>query len=70
MLRNYLKIACRKLLLNKTYGFTNIAGLTIGLAAFWMIALYVADELSYDRFPAKAGRIYRLTHFAAGMAAA
>jgi putative ABC transport system permease protein len=64
MLRNYLKIACRKLLHNKTYGFTNIAGLTIGLAAFWMIALYVADELSYDRFPAKAGRIYRLTHFA------
>ena len=38
----------------------NIAGLAAGLACFILIALYVADELSYDHFNEKASRIYRI----------
>ena len=60
MIKNYFKIAWRSLLKNKTYSLINIAGLTLGLAAFWLIVLYVADELSYDRYNANADRIVRV----------
>ena len=60
MIKNYFKIAWRNLLKNKTYSLINIAGLTLGLAAFWLIVLYVADELSYDRYNANADRIVRV----------
>ncbi len=60
MLTNYFKIAWRNLLKHKMFSFINIAGLAVGLAAFWMIALYVADELSYDRYNANADNIYRV----------
>ena len=60
MLSNYLKIAWRNLLKNKTFSLINIVGLASGLACFILIALYVADELSYDRYNEKASRIYRI----------
>lgn len=60
MLRNYLKIAFRNLWKNKGFTAINIFGLAIGLACFILIALYVTDELSYDRFNVNADRIYRV----------
>jgi putative ABC transport system permease protein len=60
MFTNYFKIAWRNLLKNKIFSFINVAGLAIGLCCFIMIALYVTDELSYDRFHEKANRIYRI----------
>lgn len=42
------------------YSFINIAGISIGLAAFWLIALYVFDELSYDRSFSNANNTYRI----------
>jgi putative ABC transport system permease protein len=60
MLRNYIKVALRNLWKNKGFSAINILGLAIGLACFLLIALYVADELSYDRFHEKANRIYRV----------
>lgn len=60
MLRNYIKIAWRNLVKNKVFSFINIVGLAIGLACFMLIALYVVDELSYDKHNEKAGRIYRV----------
>ncbi len=60
MIRNYLKIAWRNLRKNKVYSFINITGLAIGLASFLLIALYMMDELSYDRYNDKADRIYRI----------
>ena len=38
--------------------------MAIGLSAFWIIALYIADELSYDRFHKNTDRIYRVVHSA------
>jgi putative ABC transport system permease protein len=32
----------------------------MGIAAFWLIALYVTDEWSYDRYNTKADRIFRV----------
>ncbi len=60
MLANYLKIAWRNLIKNKTFSFINIFGLAVGLCCFLLISLYVIDELSYDRFYKNADRIYRI----------
>src|SRR5205085_7504166 len=60
MLKNYFKIAVRTLLKNKIYSLINITGLAIGLACFLLIALFVTDEFSYDRYNKKADRIYRV----------
>ncbi len=60
MFRNYLKTAFRGLSKNKTFAILNIAGLSIGVACSLLIALYVLDELSYDRFNARANDIYRI----------
>ncbi len=60
MLRNYLKVAWRNLVKNKTFSLINIIGLATGLACFLLIALYVLNELSYDRHNKNASRIYRI----------
>jgi putative ABC transport system permease protein len=62
MLQNYLKIAYRNLLRHKGYTFLNIAGLAVGLACCLLIAAYVRDELSFDRYHEHANRIYRVLH--------
>ena len=60
MLTNYLKIAWRNLRKQPGLTFINVFGLALGLACCLLIMLYVADELSYDRYHEKADRIYRL----------
>lgn len=60
MFLNYIKIAWRNLIRNRTFSAINIVGLAIGLATCLLISLYVLDELSYDRFHAKADRIVRV----------
>ncbi len=60
MLKNYILTAIRSLLRNKGFSVINILGLSIGLASFILIALYVYHELSFDRYHAKADRIFRI----------
>ncbi len=60
MLQNYLKVAFRSLAKNKVYTVTNLSGLSIGLAACGLIALYIVDEWRVDRFHEKSDRIYRV----------
>jgi putative ABC transport system permease protein len=50
MFQNYFKVALRNILKNKFYSALNISGLALGLAACFIIGLYVIDELSYDKF--------------------
>ena len=50
MYKLFLKIATRYLLKNKLYSFINIFGLSIGVASFVLIMLYVNYENSYDTF--------------------
>lgn len=57
---NYLKIAYRSLIRNKSYSIINILGLTLGLTAFILIASFVRHEASYDRFHQNSQRIFRL----------
>jgi len=60
MLKNYLKTAFRNLLRNNTFSVINIVGLSIGIAAFFLIIQYVTYELSYDSFNTNESRIYRI----------
>lgn len=60
MFKNYIKVAFRNLLRQKGYSSLNIAGLAIGLACAFLIALWIRDELSYDRFHESGDRLYRV----------
>ena len=60
MLRNYLTIALRSLKRRAGYTLINVAGLGVGLACCLLIALFVREELSYDRFHEHADRIVRV----------
>jgi putative ABC transport system permease protein len=60
MFRNYLAAALRNLLRNRLYTVINVAGLAVGFAAALLIALFIRDELSYDRFFADSERVYRV----------
>jgi len=61
MLRNYVAAALRNLLRNGVYAVINILGLALGFAAVILIALFVRDEYSYDRFIPDHDRIYNVT---------
>jgi putative ABC transport system permease protein len=61
MLRNYLKIAFRNLSKYKFISFINLFGLCAGLTCCLLILTYILHETSYDRYNAKADRIWRVT---------
>lgn len=54
------RVWLRTLTRYKLYTFINIAGLSLGICAVAAIFVYVADELSYDRYHVNAGRIFRI----------
>ncbi|PKV49015.1 putative ABC transport system permease protein [Aquimarina sp. MAR_2010_214] len=60
MFKNYIKISFRNLWKHKGFSFINISGLAIGLAAGFLMLLYVGFELSYDHFHSKSDTIYRV----------
>ena len=64
MFRNYVKTAWRNLRKNRLFSFINILGLSIGIATFFIIMLYVQDEMSYDRFNKNADNIARVVFHA------
>lgn len=61
MIRNYVKVAFRNLVLHKVFTAINVIGLAMGLATCLLIVLFVQHELSYDRYHAKGDRIFRVT---------
>lgn len=60
MFKNHIKIAWRTLLKHKSLFAINSIGLAIGIATALIIALFVIDEFSYDRFHKKAEQIVRV----------
>ena len=60
MIKNYIKIAWRNLLKNKTFSFINIIGLALGIAITLIIALWVGSELKYDRFYSHTDHLYQV----------
>ena len=63
MIRNYLKIAWRNLLKNKTFSLINIAGLSVGMAVALLIGLWIRDELTFSRNHANYDRIVAVMQY-------
>ena len=61
MLKNYFKIAWRNISKQKMYSLIQIGGFALGIAACLLIALFINDELSYDKDIPDGNRIYRVT---------
>jgi putative ABC transport system permease protein len=60
MLKNYFKIAWRNMVKSKVYSFINIAGLAVGMAVAMLIALWIWDEMSYNKSFANYDHIVRV----------
>lgn len=60
MFKNYVKIAIRNIGKQKFFSIINILGLACGIASALFVALYIFDELNYDKFNEKGERIYRM----------
>ncbi len=60
MLLNYLKIAWRNLIRNKTFSAINILGLALGMACSVLILLWVQDERNVDAFHANKQQLFRI----------
>jgi putative ABC transport system permease protein len=57
MLQNYLKIAWRNLFKSKTSSIINISGLAVGMSVAILIALWIYDEVSFDKYHKNYDRI-------------
>ncbi|MEO1262836.1 MAG: ABC transporter permease [Bacteroidota bacterium] len=57
---NNWKIAIRNFRKNKFYGLINVAGLTVGLAACFLIIMYLQHEMGFDQFFKDSERIYQV----------
>jgi len=60
MFRHFFLMAARSFARHKLYGVINIAGLSVGLACAILIALFVRDEISYDRWIPGTEHLYRV----------
>ena len=60
MFKNYIKIALRNFKKQKGYSFINIAGLALGITAFFLISVWVTFHLSFDRFHENSPHIFRI----------
>jgi len=61
MLKNYFKTALRNFERHRLHAFINIGGLSIGMASFIVILVYLNYELSYDKWDASLKRVYRVS---------
>ncbi|MBA3675106.1 MAG: ABC transporter permease [Chitinophagaceae bacterium] len=64
MIKNYISLAWRNLKKKPLFAAINCIGLAIGITSFVFIAIFVLDELSYDKYYNNSHRIYRLTYAA------
>jgi putative ABC transport system permease protein len=60
MLRHAITIAYRNALKHLNYTIINVLGLALGISSFIFIAIYVSDEMKYDKFHENADQIYRM----------
>jgi putative ABC transport system permease protein len=60
MLRNYFRLAIRHLRRDTTHSLINIAGLGVGMAVVFLIASWIYNECSYDKYNPNYNRIARV----------
>ncbi|MBT5420785.1 MAG: ABC transporter permease, partial [Candidatus Cloacimonetes bacterium] len=60
MLKNYLKIAFRNIWKNRTLSIINILGLAISITVCFLIASFIINEVSFDKFHKNYKDLYRV----------
>jgi putative ABC transport system permease protein len=60
MLRNYIVLAWRNLIRNKSFSLINILGLAVSMSVCLLIIMIALDQYSYDTYHSKKDRIYRV----------
>lgn len=60
MFQNYITVIWRSMVRQKMYAIIKISGLALGLAASFLIFLFLRQELSYDKEYVNGNRLYRL----------
>lgn len=60
MFKNYFKMALRTMRKHRVVSLINLFGLTVGITCCLLIAVYVFDEMSYDRYNKNADNVYRV----------
>ncbi len=60
MFKNYLRIAIRQLKLQKMYSLIKIGGFALGISACLLIALFIRDELGFDKNWRDSDRVFRV----------
>jgi putative ABC transport system permease protein len=63
MIKNLFLVAIRNFKRDRWYSLLNILGLTIGITFSLFLIFYIKDELSYDKYNAKANRIFRIESY-------
>ncbi|MBN1274410.1 MAG: ABC transporter permease [Candidatus Aminicenantes bacterium] len=60
MIKSYIKAILRTIKRKKIYSLVNILGLSLGFACCILIYVYIAHELSFDRFHENGDSLFRL----------
>ncbi|HWB91936.1 MAG TPA: ABC transporter permease, partial [Puia sp.] len=60
MLKNYFKTAWRSLARGRLFTLVNLSGLVVGMAGAALILLWLANEVSFDRFHVNKDRLYQV----------
>jgi len=60
MLKNYIIIAWRNLIRNKSFSLINILGLAVSMSVCLLIIMIGMDQYSYDTYHSKKDRVYRV----------
>jgi putative ABC transport system permease protein len=63
MLKNYLKSAIRFMRHNKVFAGINLTGLSIALAASFIMLLFVINELSFNKSHKNIKKVYRVLNY-------
>jgi putative ABC transport system permease protein len=61
VINNYLKVAWRNIVRQKSYSFISIFGLAVGLACSIIVLLWVEDEFSFDQFHKNINQLYQVS---------
>lgn len=62
MIVSYLKIAYRSFIRTRLYSFINVLGLTLGITCCSLLALYILNELDFDKNFREGDQIGRLVY--------
>lgn len=62
MIKNYIKVAFRNLLKNRSFSFINIFGLALSMSVCLVLIMLIADQKNNDHYNSKRDHIYRITH--------